>query len=176
MDATGLITTAAGMFGLRSPASFNHVVDYDTWEAALLEDPDILHHINTGALVPVNIGGDGTFQVAARTGMNRDPAVLTPRERQYLLASSDPYLFVTPQDAVISGIEDIQAEPNTGLRVPLPAGRWTVTIALIEWTAEPGQQDHTGQPAATALPDFTLLINPAHDATRHRTSIHTFDR
>ncbi|MEV7091822.1 hypothetical protein AB0M80_03190 [Amycolatopsis sp. NPDC051045] len=88
MEATGVMATDAGMFGLWSPASFGDIVDYDTWESALLEDDDITRHILAGAFVPVNIGSDGAFQVLARVGSVSTIADLTPRERQYLLVSS----------------------------------------------------------------------------------------
>lgn len=177
MEFTGVMATDAGMFGLWSPASFSDVVDYDTWELQLLEDEDIVRHIVAGAYVPVNIGGDGAFQVVARIGSIDCPASLTERERQYLLVSSEPYLFITTGRAVISGIEHVEAEPDQGLHISLPAGRWSVTISLIEWVAEPGQKDDAGFPAPTPLPDFTLLINPEPGTTgKFRTRVETFDR
>lgn len=176
MEVTGVIATDAGMFGLWSPASFDDIVDYDTWESALLEDDEIKRHITAGAFVPVNIGSDGAFQVLARVGSASTTASLTERERQYLLVSSEPYLFVTSGDAKISGIEHVGAEADAGLDVPLPSGRWSVTVALIEWDAEPGQKDSDGQPTPTALPDFTLLINPETGTDDYRTEVHTFDR
>lgn len=177
MEVTGVMVTDAGMFGLWSPASFGDIVDYDTWESALLEDEDIARHIVAGAFVPVNIGGDGAFQVVARVGSTLVPASLTERERRYVLVSSEPYLFVTTGDAMISGIEHVGAAADEGVHVPLPAGRWSMTICLIEWDAEPGQKDHAGQPAPSALPDFTLLINPEPVPNdKYRTKIQTFDR
>ncbi|WP_328446218.1 MULTISPECIES: hypothetical protein [unclassified Amycolatopsis] len=176
MDVTGVVATDAGLFGLWSPASFAGVVDYPTWEAALLDDDDLKRHIVAGAFVPVNIGDDGAFQVLARAGSESAAAGLTQRERRYLLAASKPYLFRTTGDAKISGIEHVGAAVDAGLRVPLPAGRWSVTIALIEWDAEPGQKDTAGRPAPTALPDFVLLLNPDRGAGRYRTEIRTFDR
>jgi hypothetical protein len=78
---------------------------------------------------------------------------------------------------MISGIEHVGAAADVGLHVPLPPGRWSVTISLIEWDAEPGQKDHAGRPAPTALPDFTLLISPEHGAPgQYRTKAQTFDR
>ncbi|SDF46627.1 hypothetical protein SAMN05216553_101767 [Lentzea fradiae] len=176
MEATGVIATDAGMFCLWSPASFGDVVDYDTWESALLEDDDIKRHITAGAFVPVNIYSDGAFRVLARVGSASATAGLTERERRYLFVASEPYLFVTAGGAKISGIEHVGAEPDDGLDVALAPGRWSVTVALIDWDAEPGQEDVGGRPAPTALPDFTLLINPETSTGGYRTEVDTFDR
>jgi hypothetical protein len=177
VEVTGVMATDAGMFGLWAPAAFGGIVDYDTWESELLDDEDLVRHIVGGAFVPVNIGADGAFQVVVRIGSASAPARLTERERQYVLVSSEPYLFFTSGDAMISGIEHVAAEANHGLRVPVQAGRWTVTISLIDWGAEPGQRDNAGRPVLTALPDFTLLINPEDGAARnYRSNVQTFDR
>lgn len=81
---------------------------------------------------------------------------------------------------MLSGIEHVGAEAGSGLRVPLPAGRWRVTVFLIDWAAEAGQQDRAGRPLLTALPDFALLINPVDPddgaAVPYRTEVQTFDR
>jgi len=177
MEVSGVMATDAGMGALWAPGSFDSIVDYDTWESELLEDDDIAQHITRGALVPVNIGGDGAFQVVARTGESSAPAQLTNRERKFVAVTSEPYLLITNGDAVISGIEHVGAESNDGMRIPLPAGRWSVTIFLIDWEAEPGQADDAGRPAPTALPDFAILINPENHANReYRTQVQTFER
>ena len=177
MEVSGVMATDAGMGAVWVPGSFDGIVDYDTWESELLQDGDIAQHITRGALVPVNIGGDGAFQVVARTGDSSAPAQLSDRARKFVAVTSEPYLLITNGDAVISGIEHVAAEPNDGMRVPLPAGRWSVTIYLIDWEAEPGQADDAGRPAPTALPDFTILINPEDQADReYRTQVQTFER
>ncbi|GLW32660.1 hypothetical protein [Actinoplanes regularis] len=177
MEITGVMATDAGMGALWALGSFGGIVDYDTWESELLEDEDIARHIAGGALVPVNIGGDGAFQVVARVGESSALAQLTERERKYVVVASEPYLLITTNDAVISGIEHVAAESNDNLRVPLPAGRWSVAIFLIDWEAEPGQADDAGRPAPTALSDFTILINPEGQPNReYRTQIQTFER
>lgn len=96
MEIAGVVATDAGMVGMWSRAAFMDVVDYDTWEMALLDDEDIAGHIAAGAFVPVNIGADGAFQVAARVGSTSAPVGPTDRERRYLVASSDPYVFISP--------------------------------------------------------------------------------
>lgn len=171
------MATDAGMGALWVPGSFDGIVDYDTWASELLGDDDIAQHITRGALVPVNIGGGGAFQIVARTGDSSAPAHLSDRERKFVAVTSEPYLLITDGDAVVSGIEHVGAEPKDGLRVPLPAGRWSVTIYLIDWEAEPGQVDEAGRQAPTALPDFAILINPEDQADReYRTQVQTFER
>jgi hypothetical protein len=177
MEITGVMATDAGMGALWAVGSFDGVVDYDTWESELLEDEDIARHIASGALIPLNIGGDGAFQVLARVGEASAPAQLTERERTYVVVASEPYLLITDGDALISGLEHVGAEADDGLRVPLRAGRWSVTISLIDWKAEPGQADDAGRPAPTALPDFVILMDPEGGAGRgYRKEVQTFDR
>lgn len=177
MELTAALGTDAGLFGLWSPPAFGSIVDYDSWEAALLEDDDIVGHIRAGVFVPINIGGDGAFQFLARVGSPAEPARLTEREQKYVVVVSEPYLFVAIGGAVVSGIEHVGAEPAAGLRIPLPAGRWQVAVALIDWGAEPGQRDSEGKPKPGALPDFTLLINAELGTVdEYRTRVDTFDR
>jgi hypothetical protein len=179
VEISGVVATDAGLLGLWTPSAFTGVVDYDTWEAELLDDEDLGRHVAAGAFVPVNIGSDGAYQVVARVGSASAPAELTEREDRYRLESSARYLFVSGGEALVSGIEEVDAEPDadTGLRVPVPVGRWSVTVALIDWVAEPGSRDGSGEPAADALADFALLINPEPAAGGpYRTDVETFDR
>jgi hypothetical protein len=177
MEITGVMATDAGMGALWAAECFGGIVDYDTWESELLDDEDIVRHIASGALVPLNIGGDGAFQVLARVGEVSAPAQLTERERRYSVVTSEPYLLITTGNAVISGLEHVGAEANDGLRVPLGAGRWSVTISLIDWKGEPGQADDAGRPAPTALADFVILIDPEGGVDRgYRTQAQTFER
>ncbi|MBL7490419.1 hypothetical protein I6A60_40195 [Frankia sp. AgB1.9] len=177
MEVAGELATAAGMLAMWAPRSFESVVDYETWESVLLEDEDIRAQVLAGAFVPVNIGADGAFGITARVDSISAPAVLTDRERQHLLVSSAPYLFVSTGEAVISGVEHVRGVPYLGLKAPVPAGRWQVTVNLIDWQAEPGCRDEAGKPAPNALSDFVLLINPERGAdTQYRTQIQTFDR
>lgn len=177
MEVAGRMTTDAGMFGLWSPAVFADVIDYDTWESELLEDADIARHVIAGSFVPINIRSDGAFGIVARLGSAHAPAELTDRERRYAVVCSQPYLFVSNGEARISGIEHVTATDDAALRIAVPVGRWEVTVWLIAWNEEQGQVGETGRPAPSALPDFTLLINPANNRQgNYRTKIETFDR
>jgi hypothetical protein len=89
---------------------------------------------------------------------------LDEREERYRRSLSDPCLFVSAGQAVISGIEYICDIPDVGLHVELPAGRWGVAVARIDWEAEPGSRDGERRPSPNALPDIVLLINPAEPA------------
>jgi hypothetical protein len=68
------VATDAGMLVLWDPQRFEAVVDDDTWEDELLDDEDIVRHIQAGALVPLNVGGDVTFSVLVRSGTAAAPA------------------------------------------------------------------------------------------------------
>ena len=177
MEIDGVLATDAGLFGLWSPTAFRGIVDYESWEPVLLADEDILRQVTAGVFVPITIGADGAFQFLARAGSASAPAEFSARERAWAAVTSEPYLFVATEGAVLSSIEHVGADARAGLRVPLPAGRWQVRIALIDWEAEPGQQDGDGLPKAGALPDFVVLINPEGAATDgYRVQVETFDR
>ena len=168
--------TASGMLALWEPHHFDGITDYDTWEPELLEDTDISRHIQQGAFVPINIHADGAFQCAVRVGTAGSPAVLSERERRYLVVSSEPYLFRSRDRVAISGLEHIGRSPGESASfIPLASGDWAVTIHLIEWTGEPGAQTPDGQPTATALADFVVLLNPAAAGTHFRTKVDTFE-
>lgn len=156
---------------------FEAVVDYDTWEDELLEDEDIVRHIQAGALVPLNVGGDGAFGVLVRSGTGAAPAGLTERETAHRLVASQPYLFLSGGRALVGGIEDVSGDASDGvLEHPVPEGRCAVVVHLIDWQAEAGSQDTEGRPVPSALPDFVVLINPAQASQRtFRTAVNTFE-
>jgi hypothetical protein len=52
------------MHALWNPSRFTGITDYQTCEDALLDDDDITENVRPGKLVPINIGGDGAFQVS----------------------------------------------------------------------------------------------------------------
>ena len=177
-ETTLLAATDAGMHVLWNPARFTGITDYPTWETALLDDDDITQRVQAGELVPINIRSDGAFQFLVRVGTAGQAPVLTSRERQYQLVSSQPYLYLSDGTACLSGIEHIGADlgpPVTTLAVP--AGPCAVTIHLIDWNAEPGAKDAQGKPAAGALPDYVILISPeGKTGNPYRTQLLTFDR
>ncbi|MGA5069088.1 hypothetical protein ACPB9E_35865 [Streptomyces exfoliatus] len=171
------VATSAGMLVLWDPQRFQAIVDDETWEDELLEDEDIAGHIQAGSLVPLNVGGDGAFGVLVRAGTAAAPVTLTERETVHQLVASQPYLFVSRGRALVGGIEDVSGDASDGvIEHPAPEGRCAVVVHLIDWQAEAGSQDETGQPGPGALPDFVVLINPAQPGQgSFRTAVNTFE-
>lgn len=164
------------MSGLWDPSAFADVQDYKSWEARLLEDKDIVRHIEAGSFVPINVGSDGAFEIEVRVGTGARPAVLSDRERKYLTVASEPYRFRSTGSLRVSGIEYVGRPPSREVGVlSLAAGEYVVTLHLIAWDKEPGMKDADGKPTSGALPDFVALVNPrSHDASTFRTSVRTF--
>jgi len=175
----GVYATDSGMLCLWDPAAFAAVVDYDTWEAELCEDADVLRHIKAGHLVPINTnrGVDGAFDVLVRVGDAKRPAALTEREARYILAESAPYLFKSAGRVCLSGLEHVEGRPGRSVGcVPVPAGRFAAKLYFIAWDDEPGMKDRGGRPKPGALPDFVLLLNPKRGGTtRFRTKLHALE-
>ncbi|MGW2016715.1 hypothetical protein [Streptomyces sp. NPDC001927] len=176
-EAPVTVATDAGMLVLWDPQRFEAVVDYDTWEDELLDDEDIVRHIQAGALVPLNVGGDGAFSVLVRSGTAAAPARLTERETAHQPVASQPYLFVSRGRALVGGIEDVSGDaPDGVIEHPVPEGRHAAVVHLIDWQAEAGGQVKDGRPVPEALPDFVVLINPAQPGQEaFRTAVHTFE-
>jgi len=87
------------------------------------EDERIEASIRSGLFVPVNVGGDGVFQVVVWWGAGTG---LTAEERRFLVVSSEPYRLVSTGDFVLGGLEDVgdtefAAIEQVALRGPLPA-------------------------------------------------------
>lgn len=178
IETSSAVATDAGMLALWDAQHFSGVVDYDTWEPELFEDEDVARHVQAGALVPINLRSDGAWQVVVRIGTAVQRAELTARELPYQLVASLPYLYVSTGSVRLSGIEAIEAELQRGVvELPLSAGRYTVTVNLVDWGKEPGSQDASGEPTPTALPDFVVLINPDDgEHPDYRLHVETFDR
>ncbi|MER5386292.1 hypothetical protein ABT040_39660 [Streptomyces sp. NPDC002688] len=176
-EVPATVATDAGMLVLWDPQRFEAVVDYDTWEDELLEDEDILRHIRAGALVPLNVGGDGAFGVLVRSGTATTSAGLTERESAHQLVASQPYHFVSRGRALVGGIEHVSGNASDSVIEHLVSeGRYAVVIHLIDWQAETGSQDKEGRPVPGALPDFVVLINPAQPGQgTFRTAVNTFE-
>ena len=178
IELASVQSTDAGMLALWDPQAFAGVMDFGSWESELVEDEDVLRHVLAGALVPINIRSDGAFGILVRVGGSGAPAELTERESACRLVSSQPYRFASGGRACVSGIEDVCAEPDgDSLQVPVLQGEHVVTVHLIEWDAEPGARDGDGSPAAGALPDFVVLVNPlaVFDGS-FRVAVETFER
>jgi hypothetical protein len=165
------------MHALWNPSRFTGITDYETWESELLGEDDITQRVQSGDLVPINIGFDGARQFLVRVGTGDQATALTSREKQYLLVSSQPYRYLSDGTAHLTGIEHIYADPGPGApALNVPPGPSAVTVHLIEWDAEPGAKDAQGKPALGALPDFVVLISPENTTdSPYRTRLQTFD-
>jgi hypothetical protein len=176
----GVYATDAGMLCLWDPSAFPRIVDYETWEPELCEDPDILRHIKAGHLVPINTnqGVDGAFDVIVRVGDDKKKASLTEREASYILAESTPYLFKSTGRVCLSGLEHVESQPGRSVGcLPMPDGEHVAKLFFIAWDDEPGMKDRNGRPKPGALPDFVLLVNPKPKGKkiRFRTKVHALE-
>ena len=159
IEIRAVVKTGAGMLALWDAEAFAGVVDYDTWEAELCLDEDIQARVHAGDLVPINIESDGAFEVLVRYG--NDP-VLTEREIEHLVVSSEPYLLSSGGDVRLSGIEGVGWSEDA-VQLAVGAGEHEVVLHIIDWHAEPGSTTDDGTPAPHALPDFVALISPASE-------------
>lgn len=167
---SAVVRTDAGMCAVWRPEHFTAVDTLDAWEDEVAEDGALTGHIVAGALVPLNVGGDGAFQVTIRLG---GP---TAREERYVLVSSQPYLLVSEGTLALGGLENVGSYVGGATMLPMPAARYAVTVHLIDWKAEPGAVTADGQPAESALPDFLVTLAAETVPTTYRSSVQTFDR
>jgi hypothetical protein len=174
----GTYVTNSGMLALWDPKHFAGIASYETWEAEMLEEDDIARHIEQGAYVPINIRSDVAFECEVRVGNENMPDELSPRESEYLAATSQPYLYRSHGNACLSGIERVEGNPPPIIAsLSVPNGNYSATVHMLDWDTEPGAKDPDGKPSPGALPDFLILLNPVTDSiTDFRKSVETFDR
>lgn len=168
------LVTDSGMLCVWNADHFSHITDYDSWEKELCEDTDILRHIESGSFVPLNLLSDGAFSVELRVA---SPDSMSPREKEYLLVPSLPYLLKSSGRIVASGLEHVGASARTFLEMDLPLGDYAVRVNLIDWSEEPGSRDDDGKPSPAAMPDMIVFIEPIHgDPPVFRKEVETFRR
>jgi len=171
IEIKAVVKTASAMLALWDAEPFDGIVDYDSWEAALCLDEDIAEHVRVGDLVPINIESDGAFEVLVRYG---NEPVLTEREVEHLVVSSEPYLLVSSGDVRLSGIEGV-GWADDAVELALGEGEFEVVLHIIDWHAEPGSTTEDGKPAPHALPDFVALVSQASEVGGpYRTELLTF--
>jgi hypothetical protein len=169
-EGSYVVATGAGMCGLWQPEHFEHVTSLDAWEDEVSEDVALESHIGQGAFVPLNVEGDGSFQVTIREGAPN------AREANCTLASSDPYLLVSRGTLRLGGLENVGTYIGGAQEVSLSAGRYLVKVHLVDWKAEPGSVGADGSPTSTALPDFLVEVHSDPDeSAAFRHSVHTFE-
>jgi hypothetical protein len=164
-------STDAGMCGLWRPEHFADVSSVGAWEDSVSDPAALEGHIRVGAFVPLNVGGDGAFQVTVRAGER------TAREERYTLVSSEPYLLVSSGLLAVGGLEQVGTYGGGAEEIPFPSGRYVARVHLLDWKSEPGSMADDGTPTESALPDFVVEIHPeAKQASAYRTSVETFER
>lgn len=161
--------TDAGMLSVWCPRPFASVNGYDAWEQYV--NDRLQDAIANGELVPVNIGSEGAWGVRVAIA----PDGLTERERTYAVVTSEPYLLVVSGgEACLSGIEAVGDPASAALRLPPAGGRYAVRSTIVAWNEEPGALATDGRPAASALPDFAVQIEPESGTEKYRTKDLTF--
>lgn len=165
-----LATTGAGLCALWDPSRFTDVVELEQWEDLFCEDESIVRLITEGAFVPLNIGGDGAFQVAVRTES------LTARERNVLAATSQPYQLITQGRMQLGGLEEIGSCVGGATEFAFDAGIYSVIVHLIDSGADAASVDADGKLTAEALPDFIVTITSTtpENGVVYRTDVRTF--
>lgn len=175
LDVSHAVVTSAGLFGLWRASAFDHVNELEQWENEVAKDSALERRISDGAFVPINVGGNGAFQITVR-GVDT-PGNLNERERAYLLVSSDPYLLVSDGALELGGLEAVGnysgAEKE---QLPLDSGKYAAVVHLVDWQEEPGSQTADGEPTEDALPDFIVEVFGPKDGQAFRTKVETFDR
>ncbi|MBH0108570.1 hypothetical protein I6E81_00130 [Salinibacterium sp. NG22] len=165
-----LSTTRAGMCALWEPSRFTHVTDLDAWEDAFDNDESIIKMIKEGAFVPLNVGGGSTFKIDVRSG------ALTETEQRLRAVTSEPYLLKTEGLIQVGALEEIGSYMGGATEISVGKGNYSVTAHLIDWDAELGARDASGEASPDALPDFIVqlaLIEPG-SAPVFRTEVLTF--
>ncbi|MEV0971032.1 hypothetical protein [Microtetraspora glauca] len=171
-EISRLVRTNAGMCALWRPESFEFE-EFEEWEDWATDNRNLVDSMISGDFVPINVGGDGVFQVSVRWGEN---VRLAEDEHRCLLVSSDPYLLLSEGWFVVGGLEDVgDVAFSSANRVYLPRGRYAVRVHLIDWKIDPASVDAGGQPTQAALPDFVILI-ASESGGPYRTKVQTFER
>jgi hypothetical protein len=159
------------MCGLWQPEGFADVLGIGDWEDRVADSEALGRRITDGLFVPLNVGGDGGWQVDLRSDG------LSSRKERHLLVSSDPYLLVSEGVVELGGLEQVGRYSGGAVRIPLRPGRYRVCVNLIEWDAEPGSTRADGSPTSEALPDFVVIAEPeSHRTAGYRVHLETFDR
>lgn len=166
------VRTDAGLCAIWQPEHFEHVTDFDSFHAELIEDQDIERHIADGAFVPINIGSDGSWEITVRVG-----AGLNDREKQYLTISSEPYRLVSRGHLELGGLENVGTYVGGATVLPIEAGTYSAIVHLLDWDAEPGSRTAEGTASANALPDFIVeLHEELAPSPAYRRRVETFER
>jgi CdiI immunity protein len=145
------VGTSAGLCGLWQPEAFSQVADLDSWEDEVADDSALIRHIGAGDFVPINVGGNGAFQVALRG--RTSATVLSERETQYRLKISNCGGY----RKALWWLGCCCVEGHHGQELPKSTASGSAsdgeTIAVVPRTTTSGR----GNPAMTAYPQLAHL-------------------
>lgn len=177
VSVQGAFYSEIGIGAIWDRAHFQSIIDFDTWQQELSEDMDIIRHIKAGAFVPLCTHSEDVFGWQVRVGNKMSPAVLTPREEEYLILTSHPYLLRATGDVYLSNSENVCGQPASDVaQLSIPQGSYAVTVTLLDWEKDPKAKDKYGFPTRDVLPDFLILVNPfIGERGDFRTNPETFD-
>ncbi|NBR28966.1 MAG: hypothetical protein EBT83_11245 [Betaproteobacteria bacterium] len=166
-----VLGTDAGMHGLWDPKAFAELCDFSAWEKIFVRNETIEEYVRRGSFVPLYIHSDGAPLFEVRVGETGFPAAPTAEEQRWATKVSAPYLFQSNGALALSGIEYINGSAAPDARtIALPAGRWTITVLLLEPPRDPaGLHDR--------VPNFLVLANPESGTSlQYRWSVETFGK
>lgn len=167
-----ILSTNGGMWALWDYEQYKDITTLEEWEKCFCNDCDILKQIDISKIVPVNMNSDGCYEFEIKI----DEA-LSDRESKYIYIKSEEYLFETDGTAIFSGIEHVDSDVGDDcIRLSLEKGKYSVTVCMMDWEAEPGMQLKNGKPAPGALPDFIITINKTNGSGNYRKSLETFEK
>ncbi len=109
--------------------------------------------------MPINIGGDGAFEIEVRVGSASSPAALSEREQTYLDVASEPYRFMSDGGLCLSGIEYVQGAPDGHVgRLALSPASTLSSCTSSAGIASRACSPRVDAPSPDALPDFIVLL------------------
>lgn len=169
-----ILFTHRGMWTLWDYEYFKDITTIEEFENTFTDEEDVVKHIEKAKFVPIFVHSNGEFHFRVKIDEKLDK-----REKKYISATSDTYLFETDGKAYLSGIEFIDnlVIDNEVIELSLDKGMYEVTINLVEWDKEPGMRLEDGSASEDALPDFIVEIKSIDNKKKkYRTKIDTFGK
>jgi hypothetical protein len=178
-ELLGVFETDAGTLCAWDALSFDGVVDAESWELVFGNDAAYQLRIEAGQVFPIGLDRafDGAFAVLLRAAEGGESCELSEREREYLIARSQGYRFVSTGSILVGGVEHVGVPEEEGAAagMQLAPGCYRAEVCVVAWGDEPGMRLADGRPAEGALPDFVVLLNPASDNSDFRKAIFPLD-
>ncbi len=151
-----MINTYSGMWALWDYENYKNIFDEEEWGNKFINDDDILKEISTSKFVPIyaHINGSRQFKIKVNESLD-------DREKQYVIATSKPYLLDTNGLVILSGIENILGDVSDqeAIKINVQKGKYEVIAYIIAWDKEPNMKLADGTISSNALPDFVICMN-----------------